>query len=140
MKRFLAIIAVFIFAVAGLAFYMYSGPHKNIAEIEPYAFISSEELFDEFVNDPLNTNKKYRNKVLVVNGIIERMSVDPNGELNVILSTGDIFGISCFFPKEQYTINELEEGMAVKIKGIFKGYLGDDVMPGDVVLFQCEFK
>ena len=89
--------------------------HRDIKSEQPEFVLSSIELFDQLLNDPLASEQKYLNKTIEVSGKLS--------ELNQSDLTLDDH-IFCQFSE---TISrELQTNSPIKIKGRFIGY--DDLL------------
>jgi len=134
MKKILfAILALAL--VAGIyATYMYYKPHKNIETAKEDVAITAPNLFAAFSDNEARANSEYLDKIVLVSGIINEVTIDDSSNVNVYLNVGnDGFGsVSCNFNSlEGQKVLNYKAGQSVKIKGVCTGFLMD------VVLNRC---
>jgi len=90
--------------------------------------IDASKLLQAFETDENAANSLYLDKIVIVSGTVESVSVDTLG-ISVYLKSGDAMaGILCGFDKENAEASSVRKGMKVKIKGICSGYLMDVIM------------
>lgn len=142
-KRILLIVLVGILAALAVAYYMYNKPHINVAESSPDFILTADSLFVEYQRDENAANAKYLEKIIVVEGSVDHPNFENPAEPNIVLIAADGEGtITCGFkPESLASIQKLEAGNKVKIKGQCKGMTGDTALDllasPDVVLTNC---
>ena len=126
-----ACIVVILAALFGL--YRYNQPIAKTGHRPVDHETTSIALFTEFEADEMSSNEKYLDKVIKVSGTINEIQKEDDGSMSIILDGGGmLFGVSCRFEKEQTsTVENLETGNEITIKGICTGMLSD------VVLIRC---
>jgi hypothetical protein len=116
----------------GIVYWQFNKSHRDIGGEEASIQISSMDLFQSYVEDEAGSNKKYLDKVIQINGVITEISNEgENGSLVVLQSQDDFFGVNGYFDKG-VSIEGLEVGNEIKIKGHCTG--GDDL---GVVIAHC---
>lgn len=116
----------------GIAYWQLNKSHRDIGAEEASIKISSIDLFQAYIEDEAGSNKKYLDKVIEVNGTIMEISNEgEEGSLVVLQSHDDFFGVNGYFDKG-VSIEGLEVGNEIKIKGHCTG--GDDL---GVVVAHC---
>ena len=133
MKKYLIILLLLAVAGAGVGFYMYNKPHKNMERADADMAIEAPALFTAFEEDETAANEKYLDKVVQVEGTVQAVSKDDNGNLSLTLESGsDMFGVICQFDElTTHGKTDFKAGDKVTLKGICTGKLMD------VVLVRC---
>lgn len=132
-----------ILAALAVAYYLYNKPHVNVAKATPDFTIEADSLFAEYQQDEQNANAKYLEKIIVVKGIVDHPNFENPAEPNIVLIVAEGAGtVTCGFkPENLKSIEKLENGHSVSIKGQCKGMTGDaelDLLASpDVVLTNC---
>lgn len=122
-----------VFLISALGFYMYNKPHENIQRATADFELSAIELFSIFETDEASANEKFLDKLIQVNGRIQDIKVDEEGQTIISLEGGDLmFGIICELdPFTKHKRTEFSIGEQVVLKGICTGKLMD------IVLVRC---
>ncbi|MBK8227437.1 MAG: hypothetical protein IPK70_09720 [Flavobacteriales bacterium] len=112
--------------------------HDDLASSKPDHTLDAPALLAAFVNDEAVANAQYVEKVLQVKGTISSIETGAgDAPVNLMLDSGDpMAGILCEFNEADLPKN-WEEGAPVTVKGICAGYLGSDLLPGNVILQRC---
>ena len=112
--------------------------HDDLASSKPDHTLDAPALLAAFVNDEAVANAQYVAKVLQVKGVVTSIETGAgDAPVNLVLDTGDpMAGILC-----EFDANDLPKSWAtggtVTVKGICSGYLGSDLLPGNVILQRC---
>ena len=133
MKRKI-LFTILIIIIGGIAtgIYLLNKPRQSIMDSKPVAILNSEELVMEFESDESKSNNLYLGKVIEVSGIVDQISTDELGVLNITLRGGDLAGVGCQFEKSKDSDSAKPKiGDNLTVKGICTGILMD------VVLVDC---
>lgn len=122
---FAALLAVLIGGGIGLK--MFFKPHADINKLEANFRVDATKLLEEFQKDEASATTKYSEKVLEVSGKLAAKSKLANGT-NLLVLEDEMQGISCqldsvWATANQSTIQALESGKLVTVKGVCKGFL-----------------
>ena len=106
---------------------MFFKPHADINKLKAEIKVEATAILDEFQKDENAATAKYSEKVVEINGKLVAKNKLPNG-INVLILENEMEGISCqldnnWASANQATIQALETGKPVTIKGVCKGYL-----------------
>lgn len=148
-KRIILLVIVLAVVIGGgYASYVYFMPHRDVQASDAYANMKATELLAEFTADKEVANQKYLNddgdsKILVIEGRVESITEDQNGQKVVLLKEeGRNVGVSCTFMAETNKNTEgLKEGDMVKVKGaITQGNGYDDLLElyDNALLINCD--
>ncbi|MEQ8175043.1 MAG: hypothetical protein ABRQ26_08210 [Syntrophomonadaceae bacterium] len=96
--------------------------------------ITSYQLCTEYRANEALANTKYKDKVLIVSGVINKVGKDYANKLFLSIDGFDaVSSTACFFDPAKVTeLNKLRNGQTVTIKGTCSG------MAGDVALQDCQ--
>lgn len=96
--------------------------------------ITSYQLCMEYRSNEALANTKYKDKVLIVSGTINKIGKDYANKLFLSMDGFDaVSNTACFFDSAKVTeLNKLRNGQTVSIKGTCSG------MAGDVALQDCQ--
>ena len=120
-KNLLVVLVTSLVLFIGLYLYIFHKPHRDfVAEPATYS-LTAQDLLLDFQFDELESNKKYLNKVLQINGVVSSIE-DGSPVINE--------SVFCSFE----THIEMREGQKVIVKGRCTGY--DDLFY-QVTLERC---
>ncbi|MDR0354930.1 MAG: OB-fold putative lipoprotein [Deltaproteobacteria bacterium] len=91
--------------------------------------VSSTELFDDYNNNEVAADMKYKGKHLAVDGTIDAISKDIWGSVYITIGTKRLFGtVTCYYDDKKYKANQefvarLSKGARVTVIGIGGGML-----------------
>ena len=129
MKIKYAIILVLVIIVigAGVGLKMFFKPHADISKLKSEFKVEANGLIGEFEQDENAATAKYSEKVLEITGKLASKNKLQNGT-DLLILEDEMQGISCqldssWAANNQATIEALETGSSVTVKGICKGYL-----------------
>ncbi len=151
-KKTIKIIGIIILTgliiAAGIAFYMFNMPHRDVQSSKTDYSLTSTQLVDEYLTNSDLANEKYlqeegNSKILAITGTIFSISEDQNNQKVVLLKNpDDKAGVSCTFTQEtSIHANDLQVGQKVIIKGVIRSgadYDEDLDMYEDVIMEKCD--
>jgi uncharacterized protein YpmB len=134
----LALLLVFV-VVAVYIYKEYNRTHEDTASIKPDYSITASNLITEFETDEPASNKKYWDKVILVEGLVKEVPKDDRGLYSVIL--GDMASMSsvrCSMDSmHNHEAAAIKKGDRLALKGICAGFNGDELLGSDVILVRC---
>ncbi len=86
--------------------------------------ITAEQLYEEYEENEVAADLKYKNKLLQVTGIVKSIGKTIGDKPYISLQTGAFSSqVTFYFPSETYNekLATLKKGTTIKIKGICKG-------------------
>ncbi len=112
---------------AGIGLKMFFKPHADISKLKAEFKVEASALIVEFEQDENAATAKYSEKILEISGNLVSKNKLPNGT-DLLVLHDEMQGISCqldsiWAANNQTTIEALETGKTVIVKGICKGYL-----------------
>ena len=132
--------ALLLFAVISGAtgYYLWNKPHKDVAAVEGID-TDAAALYQSFIADSANANKKYYQQVLNVSGTVAGISKNLQNQTVATLKTNTEGAfINCTM---EGGAGDIKQGEAVAIKGVCQGIQGDAELGilGDVYMVRCYF-
>ncbi|MDP3914985.1 MAG: hypothetical protein Q8R96_14740 [Bacteroidota bacterium] len=129
MKIKYAIILVLVIIVigAGIGLKMFFKPHADISKLKTEFKVEASGLIEEFEQDENAATAKYSEKILEISGKLASKNKLQNGT-DLLILEDEMQGVSCqldssWSAANQETIEALETGSPITVKGICKGYL-----------------
>lgn len=131
LKWVLGLIAASIVAFA-VGFSYYNKPHTDVKKSDVAYKVTARNLIWEYQEDELQTNKKYAEQVIQVQGQVIHTEWVKDHYV-VTLDGGNLeAGIIChMLPDQDELVTGLQKGREINVKGICTGYLLD------VMLVKC---
>ena len=98
--------------------------------------IDANQLITEFVSADSASNAKYREKVIVVNGVISELNAkDSTATLTMADSTGS-YAIFDFEKEQAAKVKALKTGDKVSVKALCSGSLYSDILATQTISFK----
>lgn len=136
MKRFAVFLGVLI-VLASLVYgwRLYNKPHRNIAKEKADFIVEAAGFYQEFEQDQDLAHDRYDNRVIEINGTLQKISRTADGKAMLLL--GDSGGyINCEMHEDYDALQgKVKDGQPVSLKGLYIGY--DDLL-GEVQLKECQ--
>lgn len=138
--KYIILIVVLVAVVIGswYAYNEYNRTNKDLKDVKPDFTTDVSSLLMEFEKDTATANRKYIDKVILVNGQVK--SIDREGN-PVVIAIGDptaMSSVQCSMDStyvEDY--KDVNEGDHVKIKGMCTGGKTEELFGTDVILNRC---
>lgn len=111
--------------------YVFRKADISVASKKPDFVLQASELLKNFTENENAANAMYLDKVLLVKGLVDKISTDSASVSINLKSPEDISGVQCGFDLKSIDLTSIKQGDSISIKGICTGYLMD------VVLNKC---
>ena len=136
-KKIVLITVVAIIVIAAITGYMmWNKPHKDVKDADAVK-ITAVDLYNIFITDSAKAKSSYTDKVVLVSGEVNRVSLNQQSQQVVFIKTAVTSAfVNCTM--EQKAV-DCKVGDKVIIKGICSGYIAGDAdmgLPGDVFLVR----
>lgn len=96
--------------------------------------VTALQLFDEYDDNEVSADIKYKGKQVSVSGTVEDIAKDIMGDIYVTLRGKDVFSsVQCFFDNEKVAAN-LKKGDRITLTGTVSGKMMN------VIVRECEIK
>ncbi|MDZ4793355.1 MAG: hypothetical protein SGI83_03670 [Bacteroidota bacterium] len=117
--------------------YIMSETHAATEEVKAEYTIGALELIKEFISNDTATNKKYSDKMMVVNGMASALELLPDSTSTIKFadSTGSyaIFSLE----KNQYgKVRTIKQGDTVSLKGVCSGSIFSEILGTTAITFK----
>ncbi len=136
-KKILIGSLILVFAVAGIAWYVFTEKFENTAEQKPDYTVSAIDFIKEFQQNDSLANKKYTEKIVAVNGIVSEIeAADTTANIKFTdTATGDYI-IFAFQQQHLADAKSLQEGQSVSIKGSCSGAVYSEILESRYISFK----
>jgi hypothetical protein len=132
-----------VIAYAGYTFgekYIMSETHTATEDVKADYTVGAVDLLKEFIANDTATNKKYKEKVLVVNGkasVIEILK-DSTSTIKFIdsISTGGSYAIFSLEKDQLEKVKTLKRGDEVSLKGVCSGSIHSEILSTTAITFK----
>jgi hypothetical protein len=137
-KTLLYLSAIALMVGVGIAYYLFNKPQRTANDEKPFAILTTDQLYQEFVENDTMAYKKYQGKVLQVSGVIGKTDVDASGYrvVNLITENGDV-NVVITLMKDAVVSSHV--GDSLTVKGICNGSTIEtmlEMLMGDIQLNQ----
>ncbi len=127
-SKIIKIVLALIVIAIGVVAYLWFMPHRNVQSVKAFKTIDATALVNEFLTDKEKANALYldsdegESKVLIVTGIVAKISKDQLGQQVILLKNKkDKMGVSCSFTLETNNqVNTIKIGDHISIKGVIR--------------------
>jgi len=131
-KKLLILISLIIVSGAFYAYSEFNRAKQNLTEVKAKYTSTASDLVASFSNDEAGATKKYSDEVIEVSGVIAMIDNQGDTLFTIYLQSNDLASVACELEKNQ-SVDNLEVGQNVTIKGICTGYLMDVVLVQSVL-------
>lgn len=134
--KYIKYIALLLLLTIGFGLYIINQPKESLSGKNPDFVIQAGALLKEYETDEQAADKKFLDKIILVEGKINSINSDDTGIVTVFIDAGSpVSSISCQLSREESEkTSNFEKGTSVGIKGVCTGMLMD------VVLVECVIK
>lgn len=137
-KTLLYLVLIALLAGGGIAYYLFNKPQRTADDEKPFAVLTTDQLYQEFVANDTLAYQKYQGKVLQISGVMGKTDVDLSGYRVVYLDTenSDV-NVVVTLMKDAAISSHV--GDAITVKGICNGSTLEtmlDMLMGDIQLNQ----
>ena len=130
-RKFKIIIGFFLAAIIGLiaSLYYYNKPHVNVEKSNAVYSLTAQNLIKESQENEKNTNEKYTERVIQIEGNIYEISTLRGNTVVTLKDSVSESSIICHMQAEDNKrVLSLKKGSRVTLKGVCTGYLLDVIM------------
>ena len=131
-KHLISFTTLIFFFFIGIASSDDAETEENIANVKPEYTVSAQELYKAYEDNGVAADEKYKDKVILVNGIVETIDKDITDAIYVTLKTSMYSAsVQCLFANSHTKeAASLKKGTKVSIKGKVDGKLGNVILRG----------
>jgi len=136
-KKILLGIFVLMLAGAGIAWYIFTEKFSDTSERKAAYTVNAMDFIKEFEKSDSLANKKYTEKIIVVNGIVSEIeAADTTANIKFIDTTSGSYIIFAFQQQHLAEAKQLKEGEQVSIKGSCSGGTYSEILGTEFISFK----
>ena len=136
-KKWLVSFTVLLLAAVVVIWYLYTLKYDDTATVKTDYTVNAGDFIKEFQKDMATANKKYSEKIIVVNGIVSAIEMaDTTANIKMSDSTNGAYIIFAF---QQQHVNEakaMKEGEQVSIKGSCSNGAFSSILETEYITFK----
>lgn len=119
-KTILYLIVIALIAGGGIAYYLFNKPQRTADNEKPFAVLTTDQLYQEFVANDTMAYHKYQGKVLQISGVMGKTDVDASGYRVVYLDTENS-NVNVVVTLMKDAMVSAHVGDSITVKGICNG-------------------
>ncbi len=136
-KKILYSIIIIALLGAGAIWYIFSEKFSDTSEMKADFTVNALDLIDEFEKNDSLANKKYAEKMIVVNGMVSEVeAADTTVNLKMIDTTSGNYIIFAFQQQHREDAKKIKEGDQVSIKGSCSGGAYSKILETEFITFK----
>ncbi len=117
----LGIVCLLIIGIIG--YYWYQKPRQSLVDVPAQYTLSATQLYLDFSTNEGNANKKFIEKVILVEGEIQQIE-SSDTTINILLKGGEMGGVNCTLSSNNALPKPLPvQGAHIRLKGKCIGFL-----------------
>ena len=122
---------------AGWVWFVFTEKFSDTSEISPAFTVTAIDLIHEFEKNDSLANKKYAEKVMVVNGEVSEVEgVDSTVNIKMADSTSGSYVIFAFQQQDKGLAEKIKVGEKVSIKGSCSGGAFSKILETEYITFK----
>ena len=137
-KKWLLALLVLLLAGAAVIWWIFTEKHDDTANVKPDYTVNAMDFIKEFRQDMTAANKKYSEKIVVVNGIVS--AVEPaDTTINIKMIDSAANNAYVIFAFQQQHLNEAKQmkpGDKVSIKGSCSNGAFSNILETEYITFK----
>lgn len=141
-RKIYSLLLVLVLVIAGIVYYIFNKPHRNVESEKTSVRIMATDLFDRYSENEKLSDSLYLNEIVEVDGVILDVLKDQKGERMLVLEGGEMFGVVCSMDEKEAEnksrVDGLKPGAQVVLKGICTGFDSDVKLNKCVVVKEAE--
>ena len=133
------LLALFILLLAGGAviWYLFTLKYEDTADVKPEHTVNAIDFISEFKQDMAEANKKYSEKIIVVNGTVSEIEMaDTTANIKMIDTTNGAYIIFAFQQQHLQDAKQMKEGDKVSIKGSCSNGAFSTILETEYITFK----
>ncbi len=136
-KKWLLALGVVLLAGAGLIWYLYTLKYDDTATIKADYTVNALDFINEFKKDMAAANKKYSEKMVVVNGMVSAIEMaDTTANIKMVDTTNGAYIIFAFQQQHLNDAKAIKQGEQVSIKGSCSNGAFSSILETEYITFK----
>lgn len=132
-------IALFVLLLAGggVIWWLFTLKYDDTANVKADYTVNALEFIKEFQQDMIGANKKYSEKIIVVNGTVSAIeAADTTANIKMIDTTSGAYIIFAFQQQHLNEAKQMKEGEKVSIKGSCSNGAFSNILETEYISFK----
>ena len=136
-KKWLVSFTVLLLAAVVVIWYLYTLKYDDTATVKTDYTVNAGDFIKEFQKDMATANKKYSEKIIVVNGIVSAIEMaDTTANIKMSDSTNGAYIIFAFQQQHLNEAKAMKEGEQVSIKGSCSNGAFSSILETEYITFK----
>ena len=136
-KKWLIALLVLVLTGAGVVWYLFNLKYDDTATVKPDYTVNAIDFIQEFRQNMTNANKKYSEKIIVVNGTISAIeAADTTANIKMIDTASGAYIIFAFQQQHLGDAKKMKEGDQVSIKGSCSNGAFSNILETEYITFK----
>lgn len=136
-KKWLIALIVLLLAGAAVIWWLFNLRYKDTATVKADYTVNAMDFIKEFKQDMAAANKKYSEKIIVVNGTISAIEMaDTTANIKMIDTTNGAYVIFAFQQQHLNEAKAMKEGEQVSIKGSCSNGAFSSILEAEYITFK----
>jgi hypothetical protein len=136
-KKLLVAFLVLLAAGAAVIWYLFTLKYDDTASVMPDFTVQSGDFIREFKRDMTGANKKYSEKIVVVNGTVSAVeTADTTANIKMIDTTSGAYIIFAFQQQHLNEAKAMKTGDIVSIKGSCSNGSFSNILETEYITFK----
>ncbi|GAC1427058.1 MAG: hypothetical protein NVSMB67_30450 [Flavisolibacter sp.] len=139
MKKIILVIVFILVAVVGwYVYHEFNRKNKDLTySVADFQF-SADQLIHEFEKDAVAANKTYINKIVAVNGLLQKIDAEGNPVIFFLVGNEKMSSIKCSMDSSYLKdYKQIKPGIKITVKGVCTGGDKQDFFGTDITLNYC---
>ncbi len=136
-KKWILVLVVLVLAGAAAVWYIFTEKFEDTGKLKTDHIVNAVDFIKEFQTDLAKANKKYTEKVIIVNGIVSKVEpADTTVNIKMVDTTSGAYVIFAFQQQHLAEAKALKEGDPVSIKGSCSGGIHSEILGTEKIDFK----
>jgi tRNA_anti-like len=136
-KKWLIALFILLLAGAGVIWWLFTLQYDDTASVKADHTVNALEFIKEFQQDMAAANKKYSEKIIVVNGTVSAIeAADTTANIKMTDTTNGAYIIFAFQQQHLNEAKQMKEGDKVSIKGSCSNGAFSNILETEYISFK----
>ena len=128
---------VLLLAGGGVVWYLFTLKYDDTATVHADYTVNAMDFIQEFKKNMTAANKKYSERIIVVNGIVSAIeTADTTANIKMIDTTNGAYIIFAFQQQHLMEAKAMKEGEVVSIKGSCSNGAFSNILEAEYIIFK----
>ncbi len=136
-KKWLIALLLLLVAAGFTVWYLFTLKYDDTATVKADFTVNAMDFIKEFKQDMAAANKKYSEKIIVVNGTVSAIeTADTTANIKMVDTTNGAYIIFAFQQQHLAEAKAMKEGEAVSIKGSCSNGAFSSILEAEYITFK----